>query len=319
MNSEYFIRLALDNLKCSQKELASRLGVSSTQISKWKKGEHMSQEMENRFREITQIGTYSPQLVEWSGSTENAKKWDQLIHYLADRAHENAETGYITVPLNDEEGYLCIETIDVLKQIGLKSPKSFPKELDINEYASQEEAAEHLWEAIESNVYSSIIDQIFHSLNDVYGFYAAYVDELIEDEELDIYSTNAINIRECLLPLAACKIDTDLTQVPKFNEFRYKVEKDYENWLNELKLKAFRAGIPLRAELLQLVYDTADSLSVAAEAESLEFNKNRIHPDIYMNELLTGMRIIHQVLPEIIKKLDITDFKLDTSELNAGR
>lgn len=42
MNGEYFVRLALHTLKCTQKDLASHLGVSSTQISKWKKGEHMS-------------------------------------------------------------------------------------------------------------------------------------------------------------------------------------------------------------------------------------------------------------------------------------
>ncbi len=46
MNGEYFVRLALHTLKCTQKDLASHLGVSSTQISNWKKGEHMSADME---------------------------------------------------------------------------------------------------------------------------------------------------------------------------------------------------------------------------------------------------------------------------------
>lgn len=64
MNSEHFVRLALDILKCSQKELAGKLGGSSTQISKWKKGEHMSDDMEKKFRKITNIGEYSPLLVE---------------------------------------------------------------------------------------------------------------------------------------------------------------------------------------------------------------------------------------------------------------
>jgi hypothetical protein len=54
-----------------------------------------------------------------------------------------------------------------------------------------------------------------------------------------------------------------------------------------------------------------------AEAEALGFNAARLHPDIYMNELLQGMRIIHQVLPAIMKKLgmDEQDFALDRSEL----
>lgn len=38
MNGEYFVRLAVHTLKCTQKDLANQLGVSSTQISKWKKG-----------------------------------------------------------------------------------------------------------------------------------------------------------------------------------------------------------------------------------------------------------------------------------------
>ena len=60
-------------------------------------------------------------------------------------------------------------------------------------------------------------------------------------------------------------------------------------------------------------------MSHEAEAESLGFNAGRIHPDIYMNELLVGMRVIHQVLPAILKKLGIEEeFKLDDSELSLG-
>jgi len=55
-----------------------------------------------------------------------------------------------------------------------------------------------------------------------------------------------------------------------------------------------------------------------AEAESLGFNSLHIHPDIYMNALLSGMRAIHQVLPAIMRKLGIDkDFELDESEFRA--
>lgn len=82
-----------------------------------------------------------------------------------------------------------------------------------------------------------------------------------------------------------------------------------------MKDAAFRAGTPLKAELLDMVANDAGELGHAAEAESLGFNAGRLHPDIYMNELLVGMRMIHQVLPAILNKLEIKDFEFDESNL----
>jgi hypothetical protein len=98
--------------------------------------------------------------------------------------------------------------------------------------------------------------------------------------------------------------------------FKYQVNNDYVNWLNFVKENVFKAGVPLRAELLNLVYDSNDELGCKAEKESLGYNSSRLHPDIYMDELLVGMRTINQVLAHIMKKLDIYyKLKLDTSEL----
>ena len=70
------------------------------------------------------------------------------------------------------------------------------------------------------------------------------------------------------------------------------------------------------AELLGLVYESDDALGHKAEAESLGFNASNIHPDIYMNELLVGMRMIHQALPVIMDKLGVGDeFQIDMSGL----
>lgn len=131
--------------------------------------------------------------------------------------------------------------------------------------------------------------------------------------------TPAENIEPGLVDLAATKVDVDKDFAPHFGRFRANVRTDYEKWIGVVKDRAFQAGIPLRAELMNLVYDSSDELSHKAEAESLGFNTGRIHPDIYMNELLVGMRVIHQVLPAILKKLGIEEeFKLDPSELSLG-
>ncbi len=313
MGSEAFVQLALETLSCSQKELALRLGVSPTQISKWKNGEHMSNEMEDKIRAMINIGDKHPEFVLWAGSVEAANKWEKLIHFLSEAADENAETGYNTDPLCDELGLLCWQTFHTLKDMGVDLPKMFPNELDID-YG---EYSDDLWDLIDGNLCSSLIYKIYKSLTNVYGFYAAYVSDLDLDGELDLMGTEAANIEPCLLDLAASKIDIEEVQclATKFREFRHQTQTEYEKWLNIVKERAFRAGIPLRAELLNMVYESDGALGQEAERESLGFNSSRLHPDIYMDELLRGMRVIHQVLPAIMKKLGMEDFKPDESKL----
>lgn len=315
MDSEALVQLALATLSCSQKELALRLGVSPTQISKWKKDEHMSGDMEKKIRAIVNIGDKSPEFVVWAGSLEGANKWEKLIDFLAEAAESDAETGYDTAPLRDDLDLLCWHTFHTLREMGVNLPNTFPKELDFDY-----DEADDPWEVLNENPYSTLISRIFKALTNVYGFFAAYVVDLIYDDELDLFET-ASDIDSCLMSLAAAKLGDKEVQglASKFREFQYRVKKDYREWLNIVKEKAFRARIPLRAELLGMVYETDDALGHEAEAESLGFNSSRLHPDIYMDELLRGMRVIHQVLPAIMKKLDIHDeFELDVSKLRVS-
>jgi transcriptional regulator with XRE-family HTH domain len=313
MSSEAFVQLALETLSCNQKDLALRLGVSPTQISKWKNGEYMSQEMEDKIRAMINIGDKQPVFVLLAGSVEAANKWEKLIHFLAEAADENAETGCDTDPLRDELGLLCWQTFDTLKNMGMDLPTTFRNELDID----YEENSDDLWDLIDGNPYSSLIYKIYKSLTNVYGFYAAYVSGLVIDDELGLIETEAENIESCLLNLAASKIEIEEVQglATNFRDFRHRIRTEYEKWLNIVKERAFRAGVPLRAELLNMVYESDEELGQEAEKESLGFNSSRLHPDIYMDELLRGMRVIHQVLPAIMKKLGMEDFKLDESEL----
>ncbi|MGF6409393.1 helix-turn-helix domain-containing protein [Paraburkholderia sp. MM5482-R1] len=316
MDSEAWVQLALDALSCSQKELATRLDVSPTQISKWKKGEHMSFDMDKKFRELVDIGDREPSFVVWTGSLEATTKWEKLIDYLARIANDNEETGYDTDPLTDNLRLLCWKTFDVLRQMGVDMPKTFPRELDMD---YEEEDPDSFFAAVNANPYSSLISKVYDSFTNVYGFYMAYVFNFIYgDDNLDLDEVGS-DIDACLLDLAAAKIDIgELADfAPKFEAFKSDVTDDYKKWLNVVKEKAFRAGAPLRAELLDMVYGSYDEIGHEAERESLGINSSRLHPDIYMDELLRGMRVIHQVLPAILEKLGIGNFELDESDLRA--
>ncbi len=321
MSTETLIQLALEALGCTQKELAARLGVSPAQISKWKKSEYMSMDMQSKLSDIAGIGDLDPDFVSLAGSRDDALKWAKLFRFLAELAEQGAETGYDTYRLQEgeEEAHLNWHTFYVLKEMGVDIPTPFPPELDFDyDGLDDSEESEHRMDELFSDPNVSLVKSIYKSYTDVYGFYAAYVGGVVD--KLDLYDEPICDIEPCLMELAASKLEEVPAELAKnYQRFQWKVKKNYTKSLMELKDEAVQAGVPLRAELLDLVYESHDALGQMAEAEALRFNDGRLHPDIYMNELLVGMRTIHQILPAILKKLGIEDeFTLDPSELRLG-
>lgn len=330
--AEAFVELALKSLGCNQKELAHRLRVSESQITKWKQGESMSGDVEKKFRGLLNICDKYPEFVLTAGSLENAEKWEDLILRIARATTEDTDTGYDSSHVLDEPDMLCMFMFWALEGMGVEIPKTFPTDLDMQydetdpddepEGADQrrDDFHEAYWSAINDNPYSSMIHRIFNSFADVDGFYQAYISDLLEhDDERELVETILDIIQPELLRLAASKIALDKNErvlAKKFDRFCSRTHRDYEKALNTVKKEAFRAGIPLPVELMDLVNKSHSEIGEIAERESLGFNKHQLHPDIYMNELLTGMRMIHQVLPAIMKKLGIyEEFKLHASEL----
>lgn len=312
-----WVELAIRTLSCNQRQLSERLGVSPTQVTKWKNGEYMSRDMEEKFRAMLNVGDIYPQFILWAGSLEDAEKWNRLISYLAEYIAENAETDYDTVPLSekDQRPLLCLGVRRVLTAMGVESPKGFPAELDSyfsgadSRARKDDDYDDELWDLVEENPYTRVIRNIFDSLNEVWGFWAAYVLNLANEDE-DTLLEKIYEMESSLLDLAATKITVDEEFATKFSAFQEEITGQYKEGLTYVRDAAFRSGTPLKAELLDLVTHTPGSLGRSADAESLGYNDERIHPDIYMNELLEGMRAIQQVLPLILEKLDIDPKRL---------
>ncbi|MGY3581889.1 transcriptional regulator with XRE-family HTH domain [Bradyrhizobium sp. USDA 4341] len=301
------IELALTMLGCTQKELAFRLKVSAPQITKWKNDEHMSNEMSDRIRKLIKIGQLDPSVILWAGSVDSANHWMAVFRDLAKLADDDSTTGYRTEAFDDLD-WLSLFTVSVLNEMGVAPPKTF-SESDAKDPDRRNKNGK-------IDGYAPLILEIYRSFTDVYGFYQAYVYELIfgdDDRNAYLFQTSAINIEPNLLRLAASKVqDIDEKFAPALLQFGKDVRSGYISWLTELKGDIVRMGVPLRAELMDMVDEGHDALGRAADAEVHGFNDHRVHPDIYMNELLMGVRFIRRALPEIMEKIG-----MDWSEIAA--
>ena len=140
-------------------------------------------------------------------------------------------------------------------------------------------------------------------------FSDATTDDLLElDRELCLEYTSLAAVKSSLNPNIAVKAAP----------FRKECLTFFAQKLTEFKKVAIALNLPLKVELMDLVTKDTGTLSDTVTFEALGVKAN-IHPDVYMNELLVGMRVIHQVLPAILEKIGLLgDFELDEAAINSG-
>jgi transcriptional regulator with XRE-family HTH domain len=300
------IKMVLKELGLNQKELAMRVGVSPTQITKWKKGEHMSEEMRDSLSFFIDIDGRDADILELVGA-ENYDNWFAFIGHMADSANESGETGYIaSIFHNDERNMLVYFTLMALKEMNIDFKIEVPESLvfDYDDY--------ELLEVRSSNSLYCMIEKAYSALDDISGFCNAYIYPVVFGDHSDRMTEVFYDLEYKSIALSFIKT-MDSEKAQRSNNFGADfidgVVSEVRNYAKEIKLYAIKNNIPLGAELLNIVSKTSGDLGTEAEQEYLGFNDDRLHPDIYMHELLQGNRVINQALPLVCEKLGITDIE----------
>jgi transcriptional regulator with XRE-family HTH domain len=182
---------------------------------------------------------------------------------------------------------------------------------DLIEKNCRKESGEERRELLfEGNPHSAFIKELFKRFADINAFYMKYMFGPICDLEEDFG-----NIGSCLIELAAANMEPEEKFAPKFRAFKRRTRDNYEEWIDEFKKAMFTAGMPLEAEYMDLVKISSDFLSSVWETDKLDTllgeADERIHPDIYMNEILLTLRRIDSVLPLILGKLEISQEEIE--------
>ncbi|MBU3544164.1 helix-turn-helix transcriptional regulator [Polynucleobacter sp. MWH-Mekk-B1] len=318
-NGKTLVQIALEILKCNQTELAVEMGVSKVQISKWKNGESMSAVMEKKLRYITQAGDLDPDFVISCGSVDDAKKWAKLITYQM--YNNEAELDY-----GIEDEAVCAELMRILALIGVNIPKPFPQEFILkweyedmyDHYGEENDEIDAVIDAFEGQPLIELIRSIFDNYACIDHFIGMYI------SNLGLNHPNFQNLeakQEILhrqLELATAKVNVNKEIAPLFGKFKFITMSDFSNLIGEIKVKAYELGLPLEAELNDLITENPENIKDDTNDRDMWiFKSQRSHPDIYMNELLEGMRAIHAVLPLILKKLDIDQEEINTAVIAA--
>ena len=296
------ISLALTSLNCNQRELAEKLGVSAAQVSKWKKGEPMSSAMLTRLQDLAGLADLDPDFVNRVGGTKAARQWASFIKVVGATAFEfdnNAQD--LLDELNN--GVLIHFVMNALAEMGVDIPKPFPYTLTASLQRSDG--------ALEWEEHPEPIARVIFEMLSAYAghknFFWKFFDELSDPVKCSAYEDVA-DLESSLLFLAAIKLEDVPSDPATYARFVSKVLDEMQALINEIKVAVFADGLPFRQELSYLVDLSPEELSAVIEDEHLDFTQ-RVHPDVYMDELLKGVQGVADALPALFKRLD----KLETN------
>ena len=128
---------------------------------------------------------------------------------------------------------------------------------------------------------------------------------------MDKYQYARDDIRVNLLFLAATTLELDkefIKSIPNFEQrfsvFKIKWRQFFSKKITTLKEIFFEYKTPIPHEFMELLTTEPHDLYDRFVYGDFEAPEDRIHPDIYMNEILEGLRDIQEILPKVLEVLE---------------
>ncbi|PQJ46837.1 hypothetical protein BTO01_28855 [Vibrio jasicida] len=286
------ILLAAQDLN-SLSALAQKLQVTESQLLSWLDSERpdisleISQQLEGMTVEDHYIDTLTILAI---GGLKALEQWQMLTNSLIEDACQRNLFDLAPMLMEEDQRSLCEQTLAALLNAGMTFP------LDTNTI-------------IENNHYTVVFSKIFEEIISLHNYYQEFFEAVAEKPgfELDYFH----DWEEILVELAVYHaLEEDLHIYPNLEQFKHNTKLKVYAYINALKCHAAQHRLPLRAELLHLLDKNPKDLYDYTEAEMMGLFPPRIHPDIYVNEMIESQRLLHKVLPALCLKCGMTEEEL---------
>lgn len=299
--------IAKFNLGLTTKELASIFGVKKKVFRRWRDGvELMPPPVFFSLLDLADVSQADIEAASLVGSFEDAFRWGSLFYHLACEVIRESGEEHAIDAFEQELGDLTLRTLKLLHGLGV--PLEFPETIDFDYEGGLHEDQETL---LGEYQIVRLIREVYRSRIDILNFVDTFLPEFAFSEDFPLWDETGIDLEDLLMSLASTKISFEPSLASNWEIFSVNTVAAAMSVLSEIKRVAIVSGVPLEAELMDLVGKTHPELAEIADLHVAGENMNRVHPDIYTNEMLTGMRRFNKVLPEILKKLGIDEAALE--------
>ncbi|MFA0056384.1 hypothetical protein [Vibrio echinoideorum] len=278
--------------------LASKLNVDESQIHEWLKTPLPIGIIDSLENIVLGDKYLSPHLILSLGGLEQMEQWQTLINALINDALHRYLSDIPVVFMPENTDFLCERTLEALINIGMELPREYPKDLQLNNI-------DDLESMINANIYAHTLSLVFDAMVNIQCYYDTFFDAI--SEHPDHPFEEALCWEHILVDLAVYHALDDQKIYPGLQAFQNETMMNTHQYINALKSHAYQHRLPLRAELLHLLNKDHEELYDDSEAEIMGLFPPQIHPDIYVSEIIESQRLIHQVLPGICRKLEMSE------------